>query len=358
MFLFYIYHVQNFLNAFQFRRSFSLQIHLFNNYWFYINAGKNFTFIVYCKIVLLGSSSTLTPIIITSSEQDKPDTSNTDSLVKSSDTKKIEEKISTNDEKESVGNQESKQTSLFSETLASNSSDKKNGVKINVEKNVTENSTSFLRPSKLTNSFSSSANNTNSNNSTLPFSLNCPKLNLSESKFGDNTFTNSVVSNTVESPTVNALNNKNNDTKETPSKPSLGIFSSILNSNKNNANPQSSVITVPNFVFGQNLHERVSDAVKATNVKKDLSEETKSNGTSEMLFSSVLSSKDVKENLTQDSFNNSKETCTLIENAAKCQEARASKRKYEEVLVTTGEEEEENVLQVCFRFNFRYIYIY
>lgn len=128
-----------------------------------------------------------------------------------------------------------------------------------------------------------------------------------------------------------------------------------------------------NFVFGQNLKERVindanaedakfnnctntngaSDAVCDSNLKEIQSEETSAscsknaNGTSDMLFSSVL-----KETPVLDT-GRPQGTKSLSESAREYEESRAVKRKYEEVEVKTGEEEETNVLQImCKLFAF------
>lgn len=91
----------------------------------------------------------------------------------------------------------------------------------------------------------------------------------------------------------------------------------------------------PDYVFGQNLSGRVVESV--------------SNGTGSMLFSSVLNAENNKKQ-GNDNESDGNETCTtsLLEDAARCQEQRAAKRKYDEVQVTTGEEDEKNVLQVGF----------
>lgn len=92
----------------------------------------------------------------------------------------------------------------------------------------------------------------------------------------------------------------------------------------------------PDYVFGQNLSGRVVESV--------------SNGTGSMLFSSVLNAENKKKE-GKENESEGNETCTasLLEDAARCQEQRAAKRKYDEVQVTTGEEDEKNVLQVRWR---------
>lgn len=103
---------------------------------------------------------------------------------------------------------------------------------------------------------------------------------------------------------------------------------------------------ISNFVFGQNLHERVADAAVSNEGVP------KANGaTSEMLFSSVLQRELSDRN--SDSGGEEREKKSLSEAAREYEESRAVKRKYEEVAVITGEEEECNVLQMnCKLFAF------
>nr|CAD7461175.1 unnamed protein product [Timema tahoe] len=110
------------------------------------------------------------------------------------------------------------------------------------------------------------------------------------------------------------------------------------------------------FVFGQNLHERIAgDAVtgESTDCNAPPTEESTStnnvtinksavattNGTSEMLFTSVI-----KMDSTCDS-GGERSGKSLSEAAREYEEARAVKRKYDQVAVVTGEEGEHNVLQ-------------
>lgn len=67
-----------------------------------------------------------------------------------------------------------------------------------------------------------------------------------------------------------------------------------------------------------------------------------SNGTSDMLFSTVIKDT-VKTDNTESPL---KEAKSLSESAREYEESRANKRKYDEVEVITGEEEETNVLHV------------
>lgn len=104
--------------------------------------------------------------------------------------------------------------------------------------------------------------------------------------------------------------------------------------------------TSNSFVFGQNLKDRV--------VANDKQEESKastslnSNGGSEMLFCSA-----VKSEIKPDSSTKDRETKSLSESAREYEESRAVKRKYEEVEVITGEEDENNILKIsCKLFAF------
>lgn len=111
-----------------------------------------------------------------------------------------------------------------------------------------------------------------------------------------------------------------------------------------------SATSTPNFVFGQNLHERVIS--ESENAGEGNSSEpvastscTNANGTSELLFSSAA-----KNTVAADS---TKEVKSLTESAREYEESRANKRKYEEVAIVTGEEDEKNVMQInCKLFAF------
>ncbi|KAK6634216.1 hypothetical protein RUM44_004824 [Polyplax serrata] len=300
-------------------------------------------------------SSPSTPLIITpTADQPKSDENDSNSLLSSYDsTKKGTDSSSSGDEKASCNDQTPKSNvkSLFSDPIVTSSSDKTNRINDGTENSASGKSSSFLRPSILSSGFSSFSSNTESGKTGAQFSLQCPKLSFSATKFGNGSFSNmfasSVCSESSETPSsISEEGEKTNDKKgdEKPSKSILGMFGS--NTSSNSQVSATTIMTVPNFVFGQNLHERVTDSTKPTNSNNATSAEVKSNGASEMLFTSVLSSKEVKQNLNSDSFCGSKETSSLIEDAARCQEARANKRKYEEVLVTTGEEDEENILQI------------
>ncbi|XP_056635701.1 ran-binding protein 3 isoform X2 [Diorhabda carinulata] len=106
-------------------------------------------------------------------------------------------------------------------------------------------------------------------------------------------------------------------------------------------------VSSSSFVFGENLKERV---IAAENQELKASTSVESNGTSNMLFSSAIKTelKDRGDSLTKD-----KDTKSLSESAKEYEESRAVKRKYEEVEVITGEENETNILNIsCKLFSF------
>ncbi|KAK5644776.1 hypothetical protein RI129_006076 [Pyrocoelia pectoralis] len=119
----------------------------------------------------------------------------------------------------------------------------------------------------------------------------------------------------------------------------------IQNGNKSEGlkvKPSTSTITqTSNFVFGQNIQDRVVSDKQADELK--CSNSSNSNGTSDMLFTSVL-----KENSKPDSggLMSQGTTKTLSESAREYEESRAVKRKFEEVEVITGEEGEKNIVQI------------
>ncbi|KAF5273784.1 hypothetical protein FQA39_LY00899 [Lamprigera yunnana] len=112
----------------------------------------------------------------------------------------------------------------------------------------------------------------------------------------------------------------------------------------------STISQTSNFIFGQNIHDRVVSNQHSDDKKCNATEN--SNGTCDMLFSTVL--KENSNNLTPDSASPvSQVTKSLSESAREYEESRAVKRKFEEVEVITGEEGERNVLQItCKLFAF------
>lgn len=136
-----------------------------------------------------------------------------------------------------------------------------------------------------------------------------------------------------EAPKFLALN-KTKETKE--------------NENSLNSAMAASAST-PSFVFGQNLKERVAVAHDADSSEGSEKEEAKEeasneNGSSELMFSNAAAvcRSTIKPGL------------TLSQAAQEMEEAnRANKRKYSEVTLLTGEEDETNVFQInCKLFAF------
>ncbi|KAL3267977.1 hypothetical protein HHI36_007113 [Cryptolaemus montrouzieri] len=108
----------------------------------------------------------------------------------------------------------------------------------------------------------------------------------------------------------------------------------------------TSTTSTTSFVFGQNLQERVI-AAETKNEDPKPSTSLNSNGTTDMLFSNAIKN-DVKS-----ASNINKENKSLSESAREYEQSRAVKRKYEEVEVKTGEEEETNILCIsCKLFAF------
>ncbi|KAK3910575.1 Ran-binding protein 3, partial [Frankliniella fusca] len=139
-----------------------------------------------------------------------------------------------------------------------------------------------------------------------------------------------------------------------------------VNTSSSPAVPSTSAAS--GFVFGQNLHEKVSDAASADTTvteKNEIPEAVNngasssstavgSNGTSENLFTSVLKKEQgEKSNDSGGENSGDRPNKSLSEAAKEYEESRAVKRKYEEVAVVTGEEDELNILQInCKLFAF------
>ncbi|XP_031350673.1 ran-binding protein 3 isoform X3 [Photinus pyralis] len=145
-----------------------------------------------------------------------------------------------------------------------------------------------------------------------------------------------------------------NPKKESESQTTHTFLPLIQNGNKSEglkvtstaASSTSSITQSSNFVFGQNIQDRVVSDKQADDLKSDYA--ANSNGTSDMLFTSVL-----KENSKSDAGIMSQGTKTLSESAREYEESRAVKRKFEEVEVITGEEGEKNIIQItCKLFAF------
>lgn len=193
-------------------------------------------------------------------------------------------------------------------------------------------SSSLLRPSQLNGNIGSSTSSQKHN-----FLLNPSKLN----PFGK----------------VSSSDSKTELEKEPESTAQVThkFLPLIQNGNKSEALKVTSTVAststitpTSNFVFGQNIQDRVVSDKQADEFKS--SNSSNSNGTSDMLFTSVL-----KENSKPDSggLMSQGTTKTLSESAREYEESRAVKRKFEEVEVITGEEGEKNIVQItCKLFAF------
>lgn len=123
-------------------------------------------------------------------------------------------------------------------------------------------------------------------------------------------------------------------------------FVPLLNTEtKISATPaQQATPATPNFVFGQNLQERVIADGKLDEPKPSTSINT--NGATDMLFTNAIGKTELG-NV------QNREPKSLSESAREYEESRAVKRKYDEVEVKTGEEGETNIVQVsCKLFTF------
>lgn len=147
------------------------------------------------------------------------------------------------------------------------------------------------------------------------------------------------------------LQNENSDKKEEKSD-SLSLLT------KNGSIPKSTLFsntkTVSEnvgFVFGQNVHERVTGEIAQTDVKKKDDDDTGTTNPDGLLFSSAAAQTTTTATVEgQTKETNSK---SLTEAAREYEESRAQKRKYDEVETVTGEESEVNVLEVnCKLFAF------
>ncbi|XP_018572558.1 ran-binding protein 3 isoform X2 [Anoplophora glabripennis] len=118
-------------------------------------------------------------------------------------------------------------------------------------------------------------------------------------------------------------------------------------SNQPSSAPKTTVSS-NSFIFGQNIKERVVSAENKLVEEVNASTSLSSNGTSDMLFSSAI-----KNEVKGDCIIKEKESKSLSESAREYEESRANKRKYEEVEVITGEEQEVNILNIsCKLFAF------
>ncbi|KAF5283691.1 hypothetical protein FQR65_LT13762 [Abscondita terminalis] len=203
-------------------------------------------------------------------------------------------------------------------------------------------SPSLLRPSQLNGSIS--------NTGTLQkhsFLLNPSRLNPFEK-------VSSEAKSETDKVTENQMNVSSSTSTNTVVTAAPKFLPLVQNGNKSEmlkSTPTASTSTISqsSFIFGQNIHDRVISNNEPENKKMNNSEN--SNGSCDMLFSSVI-----KENsnvLTETSGSTSQATKSLSESAREYEESRAVKRKFEEVEVITGEEGEKNILQImCKLFAF------
>ncbi|XP_045473775.1 ran-binding protein 3 [Harmonia axyridis] len=217
------------------------------------------------------------------------------------------------------------------------------------EENKTSNSTDRSKPKS---SF---------NISLKPSILKPPQLNLGSSTANSG---DSVKTFKLNPPKLNPFSNRVDTSKEEKSNgESLKAVTSVSENKVDSLSERASVESVSttsnvtlttssasstSFVFGQNLKERV---IAAENENEDPKPSTSlsTNGTTDMLFSSAIKTTDTKPNIA----NNVKENKSLVETAREYEESRAVKRKYEEVEVKTGEEDETNILCIsCKLFSF------
>ncbi|XP_017756255.1 PREDICTED: ran-binding protein 3 isoform X2 [Eufriesea mexicana] len=143
---------------------------------------------------------------------------------------------------------------------------------------------------------------------------------------------------------------KESKSEEKPNEEVKPTFLMLGESTKDNVNiTVTPCASEPNFVFGQNLQERVmiandaESSEKAEGEKKEEKKEesTNENGSTELLFSNASAA----------CRTTSKPGLTLTEAAQELEEAnRANKRKYSQVTPLTGEEGETNVLQINCKF--------
>lgn len=199
-----------------------------------------------------------------------------------------------------------------------------------------------LRPSALGAKVENKTENKSHSFSLTPTRLN-PFAKSEKNDVVENSVTKKDCSNGSSEVTCST---SDTSTTETPKFVPLSVTESSKQSTSAN-----NVSSTPNFVFGQNLHERIvaeNDNVTEENNAQagPSSSHTNANGTSELLFTSAVKNSAP----TSDAH---KEVKTLTESAREYEESRANKRKYEEVTIVTGEEDEKNIMQInCKLFAF------
>lgn len=120
----------------------------------------------------------------------------------------------------------------------------------------------------------------------------------------------------------------------------------------NSTTAASNSTSAGGFVFGQNLRDRVEAVEEEQASAGEASSSAtgnafaSTNGTTDMLFTTVLQKETTEKVDSGGEDNGLAPAKSLSEAAREYEEARAIKRKYDEVAVVTGEEEEANVLQI------------
>lgn len=143
------------------------------------------------------------------------------------------------------------------------------------------------------------------------------------------------------------MDNKNENKEKKKEMPKFLALNKSPKEGENSINSSSvtASASAASFVFGQNLKERVAVAHDADSSDSSENEEAKEeqsneNGSSELMFSNAAA---VCKNTNKDKAPG----LTLSQAAHEMEEAnRANKRKYSEVTLLTGEEDETNVLQI------------
>ncbi|KAG8197007.1 hypothetical protein JTE90_004280 [Oedothorax gibbosus] len=124
----------------------------------------------------------------------------------------------------------------------------------------------------------------------------------------------------------------------TMSSPSKSVAENTFSLAAKNLDDQSSKSNGGNFIFGQNLHER---ALNYDNQNERPSSPTDSHN---LTFEEAALKKEELEKMERD--NQEEKLKKSLSESAKEYESKQVKRKFDEVTVVTGEEEESNVLQI------------
>ncbi|GIX84711.1 ran-binding protein 3 [Caerostris darwini] len=134
---------------------------------------------------------------------------------------------------------------------------------------------------------------------------------------------------------------ENNSATSSPSKPSSTVGSTFSMAEKNSEEHS----TNGSFIFGQNLHER------ALNYGKPHEQPSSPTDSHNLTFEEAALQKEELEKMERQ--NQEEKLKKSLSESAKEYESKQVKRKFDEVAVITGEEEESNVLQInCKLFSF------